>query len=173
MQLQCSRILGTPGLASRLFLALALRDGGFVNLCGIHTSVSHSVVPNSLQPHGLQPTRLFCPWDFPGKDTRVGCHFLFQVIFPTQAQNPGLLYCRQILYHLCDSYSHLIKGKIMPPFSKIILCRLNTKNMQKSDTWSPTYNIIVHLFRCKITALFDQCFLLMGINPRAGIKINN
>ena len=29
-----------------------------------------------LWPHGLQPTRLLCPWDFPGKSTRVGCHCL-------------------------------------------------------------------------------------------------
>ena len=31
---------------------------------------------NSLRPHGLQPTRPLCPWDFPGKSTGVGCHFL-------------------------------------------------------------------------------------------------
>ena len=41
-------------------------------------------VCNSLPPHGLQPTRLLCPWDFPGKNTGVGCHFLLQGIFPTQ-----------------------------------------------------------------------------------------
>ena len=35
--------------------------------------------------------------DFPGKDTGVGCHFLFQGISPTQ---PDLLPCRQILYCL-------------------------------------------------------------------------
>ena len=40
--------------------------------------VSRSVVPDSLRPHGLQHTRLLCPWDFPGKDTGVGCHFLLQ-----------------------------------------------------------------------------------------------
>ena len=28
--------------------------------------------------HGLQPTRLLRPWDFPGKNTGVGCHFLIQ-----------------------------------------------------------------------------------------------
>ena len=33
---------------------------------------------DSLRPHGLQPTRLLCPWDFPGKNTGVGCHFLLQ-----------------------------------------------------------------------------------------------
>ena len=33
---------------------------------------------DSVQPHGLQPTRLPCPWDSPGKNTGVGCHFLLQ-----------------------------------------------------------------------------------------------
>ena len=33
---------------------------------------------DSVRPHGLQPTRLLCPWDSPGKNTRVGCHFLLQ-----------------------------------------------------------------------------------------------
>ena len=29
-----------------------------------------------LRPHRLQPTRLPRPWDSPGKNTGVGCHFL-------------------------------------------------------------------------------------------------
>ena len=53
-----------------------------------------------LQPHGLQPTRPFCPWDSPGKNTGMGCHFLLQGIFQTQESNPGLLHCRQILSQL-------------------------------------------------------------------------
>ena len=28
--------------------------------------------------HGLQPSKFLCPWDFPGKNTGVGCHFLLQ-----------------------------------------------------------------------------------------------
>ena len=59
-----------------------------------------SVVSDSLRPHGLQSTRLLCPWDFPGKSTRVGCHCLLQEIFLTQGLNPGLPHCRQTLYHL-------------------------------------------------------------------------
>ena len=35
--------------------------------------------------------RLFCPWNSPGKNTGVGCHALFQGIFPSQGWNPGLL----------------------------------------------------------------------------------
>ena len=45
-------------------------------------------------------TRLLRPWDFPGKNTGGGCHFLLQEIFPTQGLNPGLLHYRQTLYHL-------------------------------------------------------------------------
>ena len=37
-----------------------------------------SVVSNSGQPHRRQPTRLPRPWDSPGKNTGVGCHFLLQ-----------------------------------------------------------------------------------------------
>ena len=45
---------------------------------------SRSVESDSVQPRGLEPTGLLCPWDFPGKNTGVGCHFLLQGITPTQ-----------------------------------------------------------------------------------------
>ena len=48
---------------------------------------SCSIVSNSLWPHGVKLTRLLCPWDFPGKNTAVGCHFLLQGIFWTQGSN--------------------------------------------------------------------------------------
>ena len=32
----------------------------------------------TVRPHRQQPTRLCCPWDSPGKNTGVGCHFLLQ-----------------------------------------------------------------------------------------------
>ena len=53
---------------------------------------SHSVVSDSLWPRGLVPARLLCPWNFSGKNTGVGCHFLLQGIFPTQGSNPLLLH---------------------------------------------------------------------------------
>ena len=37
-----------------------------------------SVVSDSAWPHRRQPTRLPCPWDSPGKNTGVGCHFILQ-----------------------------------------------------------------------------------------------
>ena len=53
--------------------------------------------------HMYIPTRLFRPWDSPGKSTGVGCHSLLQRIFPTQESNAGIPHCRQTLYRL----SHL------------------------------------------------------------------
>ena len=40
--------------------------------------LSHSVVSDSVWLHRWQPTRLPSPWDSPGKNTGVGCHFLLQ-----------------------------------------------------------------------------------------------
>ena len=40
-------------------------------------ALSH-FVSDSLQPYGPQPTRLPCPWNSPGKNTGVGCHFFLQ-----------------------------------------------------------------------------------------------
>ena len=53
---------------------------------------------NSLRPQGPQPTRHLYPWNSPGKNTGVGCHFLLQGIFLTQGLNPGLPHRRQTLY---------------------------------------------------------------------------
>ena len=61
------------------------------------------------------PTRLLCPWDFPGKNTGVDCHAILQGIFPTQGSKPGLLHCRQILYHL--SHQGSPRFHILMPFT--------------------------------------------------------
>ena len=37
--------------------------------------LSHSVVSDFLQPHGLKLARFPCPWNFPGKNTGMDCHF--------------------------------------------------------------------------------------------------
>ena len=57
-----------------------------------------SVVSNSSLPHQPYPNRLLCPWEFPGKNTGVGCHFLLQRIFPTHGLNLCLLLGRRIFF---------------------------------------------------------------------------
>ena len=56
--------------------------------------------PTLLQPHGLWPARFLYSWDFPGKNTGVGCHFLRQGIFLARGSNPCLL---RLLYWQADS----------------------------------------------------------------------
>ena len=50
----------------------------------------HSVMSDSLRPRGLGPARFLCPWDFPGKNTGSGCHFLLQGIEPKSFESPAL-----------------------------------------------------------------------------------
>ena len=76
-------------------------------------SVSDLVMSDSLWPHELQPTNLLCPWNYPGKNTGVGCHVLLQGIILTQGSNPSLQLWRQILYGL----SHQGSPKLCIPDS--------------------------------------------------------
>ena len=81
---------------------------------------------DSLLPHGLQLTRLLCPWNSPGKNTKVGCHFLLQGIFPTQGFNLGLPHCRQILYHLSYQGSrYIVKSYIIIVTEQVIALLLS------------------------------------------------
>ena len=49
-------------------------------------------VCDPLDCHRPPTPRLLWPWNFPGKNTGMGCHFLLQGIFLTQVSNPHLLW---------------------------------------------------------------------------------
>ena len=107
-----SRLTSSPSFSCSLMLAKALCSSSLE--CFLPSSVFHISIPptsflqnNStfsssclvaklcpilLWPHGLQPTRVLYLWDFPGKNTGVGCHFLLQGIFLTQGSNPRPLH---------------------------------------------------------------------------------
>ena len=77
--------------------------------------LSYSVVSDSLQRFGLKSARHLYPWNLPGKNTRAGCHFLLQGIFPIQISI--CIYCiaRQIsspLSHL--GRTNMVKMSILP-----------------------------------------------------------
>ena len=99
-------------LASVSFSSL---DPNTATLCACSVS---SVMSSALQLYGREFTRLFCPWDSPGKNTRVGCHALLQGISPTQRLNPGLPHCGQILYHLSQQGSWRVLEWVANPFSR-------------------------------------------------------
>ena len=50
---------------------------------------THLVVSDSVTPWTVA-TRLLCPWDSPGKNTGMSCHFLLQGNFLTQVSDPSL-----------------------------------------------------------------------------------
>ena len=53
--------------------------------------VSHSVMSDSCATPWTVAHQGPCPWNFPGKNTRVGFHDLLQGNFQAQGLNPGLL----------------------------------------------------------------------------------
>ena len=57
------------------FCFIHLEINLFITAAAAAAAAKSSVVSN---PHRQQPTRLLRPWDSPGKNTGVGCHFLLQ-----------------------------------------------------------------------------------------------
>ena len=87
-----SFLSATFHLSQQVFLSLNLREkrlrfGDFALTNLLYCWVcACSVTSNCLRPW-WQPTRLLCPWDYPGKDTGVGCHLLLWGTFLTQGSN--------------------------------------------------------------------------------------
>ena len=69
--------------------------------------------PTLCDPMDCSPPGSSVHGDSPGKNTGVGCHALFQGIFPTQGSNPGLLHCRWILYCLSHQGSFPVKFRLL------------------------------------------------------------
>ena len=102
--------------------------------CTVEFCCAQSVVSDSLESYGLPS-----PWDFPGKNTGVGCHCLLQGIFLTQGSNQRLLHCRQILYHWAtwgatrQCNSAIKKNKIMPSAATWMQLEIITLREVKSE----------------------------------------
>ena len=50
----------------------------------------------SLQPHGLKSAGLLCPWNSPGENAGMGCHFLLWVSFQSREQTNIFCISRQM-----------------------------------------------------------------------------
>ena len=83
--------------------------------------------------HGLQPTRLPCPWDSPGKNTGVGCHFLLQCM-KVKSENEVVQSCLTLsepmdcttpdfpVHHQFPELAELMSIKLVMPYNHLILC---------------------------------------------------
>ena len=85
-------------------------------------------------PRTVAPARLLCPWNSPGKNTRVGSHSLLPVSFPTQGSNAGLLHCRQILHQLRRQGSLLLK-----PIPRVLLSSHLGLRIWTCEFWRDTF----------------------------------
>ena len=106
---------------------------------------------DSVWPHRQQPTRLPCPWDSPGNNTEVGCHFLLQCMKvksqsevaqlcptlsdPMDCSLPGSsvhgIFQARVLEWGASAFSELRVGAVQKSFSLTVSVREN-----KSKGWS-------------------------------------
>ena len=91
----------TTALSSRDAAKTLLRKGSPWSQWVINSALLCPPVPHGAAFDSTM-LRLLCPWDFPGKNTGVGCHFLLQRIFLIRHQtHVSCISCigRRILYH--------------------------------------------------------------------------
>ena len=89
----------------------------------VHIMLICSVTYDSLQPVGLQPARLLYPWNFLGKNTRLGFHFRLQGIFPGieskspawQVDSLSLSHLGRLLQFSSDLFSHSVMSDSLRP----------------------------------------------------------
>ena len=98
---------------------------------------------NSLRTHGLQPARLLCPWDFPGRNIGVGCHFLLQEKYK---RVPSLSHPFQNLLFVDFLMMDILIGMRWHPIVVLICISLIISNVK-------------HLFKC----LFAIHFLCRNV----------
>ena len=86
--------------------------------------------PVLLWPCGLLPTRLLCPWNFPGENTGMGCHFLRQE--SSWSRDQMCVSCLHYWYlgSLPQSHPHIL-------YDHAFVFQSKTKEIQKlKNEWS-------------------------------------
>ena len=113
-------------------------------------------------PIDCSPPDSSVPGASPGNNTGVGCHTLLQGIFPTHGANPGLLHCRQILYHLIheesgsqfslefssDSLAYftvLLSWSSQKVFVEYFLLKKQKKKIVKTETKLSSYTPVMQI----------------------------
>ena len=165
-------------------LLLLSPPGGFCGLMLFHRQAFPLVVVvmqslsrgGLLRPHGLQPARLLCPWDSPGKNTGVGCHFLLQGIFLTQGLNPVSFFAGRSFtnwalreapaFPLCSTQYHLADSRTKRNWSrtkKLSQCDSNIMDSvwgQINDFWILHIKYLVYLCRQHLVISSFHAFLI-------------
>ena len=135
--------------------------------------------PNLCNPMDCSPPGFSVQWNFPDKNTGMGCYFLPHGIFLTQGSHPGLLNCRQVLYHHWITtrgaqrtvWRFLKKLKIELPCMHACSVALALSNSLQPYGLQPARLLCPWDSPAKNTAagyhfLLQGIFLIWGSNPR-------
>ena len=102
-------------------------------MCG--HMINHLAMSDSFWSYGLQHAKLLCPWDFPGKNTGVGCQALLQGMFLTQGSKPRSPVSRTA----GRLYTHWATWEASTPVMSIWGFRGESSiSTQKGSEWAPT-----------------------------------
>ena len=88
---------------------------------------------DSVRPHRRQPTRLPCPWDPPGKNTGVGCHFLLQCM--TVKSESEVAQSCPTLMHTEDTRIERVTGTPMFIAALLIIARIGSASFCRYTKW--------------------------------------
>ena len=150
---------------------------------------------DSVRLHRRQPTRLPRPWDLPGKNTGVGCHFLLQRM-KVKSESEGAqscptfsnpMDCSRVLFNSSVSYPEFVTSGIsfkphLTPSS--VLCSIWTsvisgeyENPQQALSHSsPLLSASVHFVHCWDWSYFHSCsvnvfvFLILSVSRFSKLK---
>ena len=111
--------------------------------------------PTLLQAHGLQHARVLCLWDFPDKNTGVGCHLLLQRIFTPQGSRIKPLSLTSPVLTVLSHFTNEPPGKplsstqdVFYPFHAYFLFP-NFEIKKNTDMHNPTSTYQSSLSSCK------------------------
>ena len=114
--------------------------------------------------HELQPSRLFCPWDFPGKSTGVGCHLAEK--FPNlQKPQEAIKKMKRHPSKWEKTAANNISDKVIYKIFEELI-QLNLKNKLKSGQRNWTFSKKRHLNSQQV------CKKLLNITNQGNTNIN-
>ena len=101
---------------------------------------------DSVRPHRRQPTRLPRPWDSPGKNTGVGCHFLLQCT-KVQSESEVAQLCLTQRPHGLQP-TRLLRSWDFPGKSTRVGCHCLLLERQKPGSLVIYFALRVHVLVC-------------------------
>ena len=92
---------------------------------------------DSVRPHRQQPTRLPRPWDSPGKNTGVGCHFLLQCV-KVKSENEVAQSCPTLSDPMdCSLPGSSIHGIFQAGVLEWVAIAFSVRNLRETQTFRP------------------------------------